>query len=82
MQKDINVQEQMFSIIRDWQQSGLSQKAYCEEHNIRYHVFHYWYKCFRVSQLPGGYEGFISLKIQPSPSVNASCVHSELLLPL
>ncbi|WP_442345985.1 IS66 family insertion sequence element accessory protein TnpA, partial [Foetidibacter luteolus] len=34
----------MFSMIGDWQQSGLSQKAFCAQHGIRYHVFHYWYK--------------------------------------
>ncbi len=78
MQKDFTAREEMFSMIRDWHQSGLSQKAYCEQHNIRYHVFHYWYKCFRDLQSSSRDEGFISLKIQPS--ANDSCAYVELLL--
>jgi hypothetical protein len=66
MQKDTEVREQMFSIITSWKQSGLSQKSFCEQHNIRYHVFHYWYKCYRNSQVAAKDEGFIPLKIQPS----------------
>jgi transposase-like protein len=42
--------ENMFSIIRQWQQAGLNQKQYCQQHNIQYHVFHYWYKQFRDEQ--------------------------------
>lgn len=80
MQKDINVQEQMFSMIRGWQQSGLTQKAYCEKHSIGYHVFHYWYKCFRDAQSAAKEQGFIAFKIQPSSSVNTSCAAVELLL--
>jgi hypothetical protein len=79
MQKDVQVREQMFSMIRNWQQSGLTQKAYCEQHKITYHVFHYWYKCFRDLQLPAKEEGFIPLKIQPS-SVNTCSPRIELLL--
>ena len=46
MQKDEATREQMFKMISTWQQSGLSQKSFCEQNGIRYHVFHYWYKCF------------------------------------
>jgi transposase-like protein len=38
----------MFSLIANWQQSGLSQKAFCEQHQIVPHVFYYWYKCYRT----------------------------------
>lgn len=80
MQKDIGVQGKMFSMIRGWQQSGVTQKAFCEEHDIPYHVFHYWYKCFRDAPSPAKEQGFIALKIQPSSSVNTSCAAVELLL--
>jgi hypothetical protein len=80
MQKDVQVREQMFSMITDWQQSGLSQKAYCEQQGIRYHVFHYWYKCFRDLQSPSPDAGFIPLKIQSSDFVNTSSAHIELFL--
>lgn len=38
----------MFSLIENWQQSGLSQRAFCEQHQIVPHVFYYWYKCYRA----------------------------------
>lgn len=41
------VREQMFNLIEQWQQSGLTQDAFCEQQSVRYHVFHYWYKCYR-----------------------------------
>lgn len=80
MQKDIQVREQMFSMITSWKQSGLSQKDYCEQHNITYHVFHYWYKCYRNVQSSAKNEGFIPLKIRPFNSVNDPCPQVELLL--
>ena len=80
MQYDQQVEQQMFSIILSWQQSGLSQKVYCEQHSIRYHVFHYWYKRYRDGQARDKEPGFISLKIKPS-SDSAAVPHTELLLP-
>lgn len=48
--EDLDVQNQMFNQIIGWQQSGLSQKHFCEQNGIKYHVFHYWDKHFRDSQ--------------------------------
>jgi hypothetical protein len=81
MQKDDNVREQMFSMITCWQQSGLFQKAYCQQNGIRYHVFHYWYKCFRDRQSPSRDEGFMPIKIQSSNTINTASAHAELVLP-
>ena len=47
MQAHQSSRENMFSSIREWQSSGLSQRAFCEAHQIRYHVFHYWYRVFK-----------------------------------
>ena len=80
MQKETTAREQMFSLIKGWQQSGLSQKAFCDRHAVRYYVFHYWYKRFRDAQSPAKDEGFIALKVQPSCFVNTSCPSVELLL--
>jgi hypothetical protein len=44
MQNREQLQEQKYAMIEQWQQSGLSQKKYCEQNNIAYHHFHYWYK--------------------------------------
>ncbi len=81
MQRNVRVREQMFNIISKWQRSGLSQRACCEQHNIRYHVFHYWYKCFRDLQSAAKEKGFIPIKIQPPNTTNTISVHAELLLP-
>ena len=75
------VQQQMFAMIQSWQQSGLTQKAYCEEHAVRYHIFHYWYKRYRVSQSFAKEPGFIPLQTEPSPSLISTPVHTELLFP-
>ena len=80
MQKDEATREQMFKMISTWQQSGLTQKAFCEQNAIRYHVFHYWYKCFRNMQIPTKDEGFIPLSIQPSCVMNSSSAFVELML--
>jgi|SRR5450432_1821940 len=41
-------------MITQWQQSGLTQKAFCMTNNIAYHVFHYWYGVYRSSQNTSG----------------------------
>ena len=44
------VKNEMFDKISAWQQSGLTQKAFCQQHNIAYHVFHYYYGRFRIKE--------------------------------
>ena len=44
-------QQIMFGHITHWQQSGSSQKAWCQQHDISYATFHYWYRRFRNRQL-------------------------------
>lgn len=43
----ISNQSSFFEAIQRWQQSGLSQKTWCEQNDMAYHVFHYWYRRFR-----------------------------------
>ena len=47
MRNQPEVHEHMFSLIEQWQQSGLSQNTFCRQQSIKYHVFHYWYKRYR-----------------------------------
>src|SRR4051794_33455657 len=47
MQQGEQVREQMYAYVEQWKQSGLSQKVYCEQQGVKYHVFHYWYKLYR-----------------------------------
>jgi|SRR5664279_1770720 len=42
---------QFLAMIKQWQQSGLSQKLFCTENNIAYHVFHYWYGVYKSEQI-------------------------------
>lgn len=81
MRYDEQTQQQMKAMISAWQQSGLSQKVYCQQNAVRYHVFHYWYKRFREALPTKAAEGFIPLQFTPAPPVDTGAVHSELLLP-
>jgi hypothetical protein len=52
-----STEERMFSLIRQWQGSGMSQKDFCQKKDIAYSSFHYWYKKFRMNE-----------PVQPEPS--------------
>jgi hypothetical protein len=80
MQYDKQTQEDMLRMIGSWKASGLSQKAYCEQNNIRYYVFHYWYKRFRDQQDAVENPTFVPLNVKPStfPISNSAI---EILLP-
>lgn len=77
MQDDKQRRQEMFSLIEAWQNSGLSQRAYCAQHSLRYSLFHYWYKQYRERQTPSVEKAsFVPLNIHPF-AVTASV---ELLL--
>jgi hypothetical protein len=79
MRSKEEVQQQMFKCVEQCQQSGLSQKTWCAQHAMRYHVFHYWYKRYRDAQAVNKRSTFIPLKIKPcSDTLTAP---AELLLP-
>lgn len=59
--------EQMEATIMEWQNSGLSKKAFCLDRKITYHTFHYW--CKRLS--PPSPLGFSEVKV---PDVQLSNV--------
>lgn len=66
-------------MIADWQQSGQTQKQYCQTQNIPYHIFHYWYKQYRASQQPAPavVTGFTAVSL-PADNSSAS---AALVLP-
>ncbi len=82
MQYDQQTRQQMLGMITSWKRSGLSQKAYCEQNNIRYYVFHYWYKRYRDDQSAEiKQRNFIPLDV-PSFSVSDQCTADiEIVLP-
>lgn len=79
--QNTETEQQMFNMLTHWQLSGISQKAYCEQHDIKYHVFHYWYKRFRDSQANNKQAGkFIPIQIQ-HPISTTKNAGIELLFP-
>jgi hypothetical protein len=69
-------QQQMFGAIQQWQQSGLSQKVWCEQNNILYSSFHYWYRRFRNLQSGNkqpSTDGFVELFLQDRSSASPWC---------
>ena len=46
-------------VIKEWQTSGLSKKAFCHQRNISYHTFNYW--CKRLISAP--VTGFTELMV-------------------
>jgi hypothetical protein len=86
MQQGEQVREQMDAHIEQWKQSGLTQKVYCEQQAVKYHVFHYWYKLYRdqhqqaAQQQPDSKPSaaFIPLPLSASPAAGAFV---ELYLP-
>ena len=70
MRNPPEVREQMFKLMEQWQQSDLTQKAFCQQQSIRYHVFHYWYKRYRErhAELQHNSSSFVRLEIAKGSS--------------
>ena len=84
------VQQKMVSLIEQWKTSGLSQKAFCLQHEVRYYVFHYWYKRYRDAQRQDTLESvaaqnapssFIALQITSDRSSLPTASQAELIYP-
>jgi hypothetical protein len=76
------VRRQMFKLIEQWQQSNLTQKAYCGQQSIKYHVFHYWYKRYRHqhpiairSGVDNNNSSFVKLQIAKPVTTGAVEIH-------
>jgi hypothetical protein len=78
MAKDISMQEQMFANIGAWQQSDLSQKEWCRQHDVTYHVFHYWYKRFRDQQAePFPSSSFVQLAVESASETGCEIIFAD-----
>jgi hypothetical protein len=66
MQNRKEERDQKLEMITQWQQSGLSQRAFCAANNIAYHVFHYYYGVYRSKQNTS--DSFVPVKITPAVS--------------
>jgi hypothetical protein len=63
--------EQMQEIYLQWQQSGLSRKAFCKERDISHSTFQYWIKRFTSG---AGSSGFTEIALQPSEAISFEVV--------
>ena len=61
MQNTNEQRADMLEMITRWQDSGLTQKAYCTNNGIAYHIFHYWYGVYRANKNTTG--SFVPVKI-------------------
>lgn len=77
MQSKGDVQRRMFDYIKQWQESGQSQKAFCQQVDLLYHVFHYWYKRYRMANEKAASSSFIKLGVSSTAVIS----HTELILP-
>ena len=77
MRSKSEVRQQMFQIIEQWKQSGLSQNAFCEQQSMRFHKFYYWYKCYRRKHdvREDRSAGFVKLKIEKPVLTSSVEVH-------
>jgi hypothetical protein len=72
MVKDNSIREQMFASIVSWLSSELSQKQWCQDQGITYHVFHYWYRKYR-DEHPVSTDDNSFVRLTVKPEVDASC---------
>jgi transposase-like protein len=49
-QERIKRQEEMLTLIEQWQGSGRTQQSFCQEHDLTFSTFHYWLKRYRRVQ--------------------------------
>lgn len=61
-----HTKEQMESTIKEWQNSGLSKKAFCRDREITYQTFHYWNKRL----MSAGMSGFSEVKLSLPAETN------------
>jgi len=57
--------EEMFAMVQDYRDSGLSSTAYCEKRGIYRSLLYYWVKKFDEGASPGGF-----VQIKPRSSTN------------
>jgi hypothetical protein len=71
--------EEMFPVVEDWLESGLTQKEYSSQHQLAKHILPYWVGRYRTTH-PSSAEknsSFIRLSTPSAPSVD----DMEVVLP-
>jgi len=68
----------MFSLLEEWQTSGISAKKFCNDRSLSYHTFNYWLKKYRNKDDKKSRKGFVPLKIKEKESSSCKC---EIVFP-
>ena len=65
MGKQTKLQQEMYQVLEDFQQSGLTRLAYCDRNNLAIAKFNYWQKKFRDQSFdtPNGFIRLTSRKV-------------------
>jgi hypothetical protein len=78
MVKDETIREQMFASIASWQSSELSQKQWCDQQGITYHIFHYWYRKYRDEHSKStGDNNFVRLNVKSETSSSCEIIFAD-----
>ena len=64
MQSKKQDRAKLLQMVTQWQNSGLTQKAFCTTNKIAYHTFHYWYGVYRSDQKATG--SFLPVTVIPN----------------
>jgi hypothetical protein len=76
---DMTTQQLMFSLIEIWKTSGKTQMAFCQEKDLAYHKFHYWFRKYNQEHGQTSNEPpFVSVSL-PRPASSPSKL--ELVYP-
>ena len=72
------MREQMFASIASWLSSNLSQKQWCRDQGITYHIFHYWYRKYRNEhpELPSS-NSFVQLAVKPEAGAGCEVIFTD-----
>jgi len=78
MVKDNSIRERMFASITSWLSSELSQKQWCDQQGIAYHIFHYWYRKYRDEHPKStGDNNFVRLNVKSETSASCEVIFAD-----
>ena len=60
--------QEMISVIREWEQSGQSQKSFCQFRNIAHSKFYYWLRKVQKGQSLENQTDFVAIRIRHNKS--------------
>jgi hypothetical protein len=59
-----NWQKEMFSLIREWKESGTNQQDFCRQHDLSMHAFYYWLRKYKQVNTASE-NSFLPVEIRP-----------------